>query len=82
MWVIKVTSLGSNKPVYININQIGHFYEVEETEKYGRIDKPRHTRIGVTTHNNGGFEVKESVKEIAQLILNAGSTLENITDQP
>ena len=78
MKLIKVTPLKGNNPIYININQIGHFYEVEETSSYGSVDKPKHTRIGVTTHNNGGFEVKESVKEIAQLILNAGNTLANI----
>jgi hypothetical protein len=75
MRLIKVTPLKGNIPIYININMIGHFYEVEETRSYGSVDKPKHTRIGVTTHNNGGFEVKESVKEISKLIVNAGNTL-------
>jgi hypothetical protein len=75
MWVIKVTSLKGNDPVYINVDNIGHFYEVEETRSYGTIDKPKHTIIGVTTHNNGGFEVKETISELAKLIINAGNTL-------
>jgi hypothetical protein len=78
MQIIKVTSLSSKKPIYININMIGHFFEVEETRKYNTVDKPKHTRIGVTTHNNGGFEVIESVEEIAKRIINAGNGLANI----
>ena len=68
MKLIKVTSLKDYTPIYINVDQIGHFYEVEETSSYGVVDKPKHTRIGVTTHNNGGFEVKESVDKIIKLI--------------
>jgi hypothetical protein len=79
MHIIKVTSLSSKKPIYININMIGHFFEVEETRKYGHtVDKPKHSRIGVTTHNNGGFEVIESVDTIAKRIINAGNGLANI----
>jgi hypothetical protein len=33
-------------------------------------NKRQHTRIGVTTHNNGGFEVIESPEEIIKLIEN------------
>ena len=68
MHIIKVTSLSSKKPIYININMIGHFFEVEETRSYGSVDKPKHTRIGVTTHNNGGFKVIESIDKILKLI--------------
>jgi len=78
MYIIKVTSLSTKKPIYININMIGHFFEVEEKRSYGTIDKPKHTRIGVTTHNNGGFEVLESVDTIAKRIINAGNGLANI----
>jgi hypothetical protein len=54
-------------------------FEVEETRKYGHtVDKPKHSRIGVTTHNNGGFEVIESIEEIAKRIINAGNGLANI----
>jgi len=77
MWMIKVTNL-KGEAIYISVNQIGHFFEAKETRSYGSVDKPKHTRIGVTTHNNGGFEVKESVKELAKLIINAGNTLGNI----
>ena len=68
MRLIKVTPLKGNNPIYINVDMIGHFYEVEETIFYGTIDKPKHSRIGVTTHNNGGFEVKESEKVLIALI--------------
>ncbi len=67
MKVIKLTNL-DKKPIYINVECIGHFYEVEETSSYGSVDKPKHTRIGVTTHNNGGFSVIESVDQIIKKI--------------
>ena len=51
MRLIKLYTLQDEKPIYINIEQIGHIYEVEKTMAYGKIDKPKHTRIGVTTHN-------------------------------
>lgn len=54
---IKVTSISLGSPVYINIQHIGHFYE------YGG-----NTTIGVTTHNNGGFSVKESIEDIVKMI--------------
>lgn len=57
MKFIKLTSKKMNKPVYININRIGDFYEYDGG-----------TSVGVTTHNNGGFEVKESVEEVLKLI--------------
>lgn len=71
MKIIKLTSLtslnGSNT-IYINTECIGHFYEIGEKISYGSVDKPKHTRVGVTTHNNGGFEVKESTEQIIKLI--------------
>ena len=67
MKVIKLTNL-DKKPIYINVDMIGNFYEVAETRSYGSIDKPKHTRIGVTTHNNGGFEVKETPEQIIKLM--------------
>jgi hypothetical protein len=70
MWVIKVTSLATKTPIYINVDMIGHFYEVEA--------EPKHTVIGTITHGNGGFKVRESLKEIAQLITNGGNGLANI----
>ena len=68
MRIIKLTSLQGRKPIYINIDAIGHFYEVEEQIEYGRVKTQKHTTIGITTHNNGGFRVTESVKEILKLI--------------
>ena len=47
---------------------IGHFYEVETKYNYGRVETEKHTRVGVTTHNNGGFTVIENVKKILSLI--------------
>jgi hypothetical protein len=67
MRIIKLTNL-YQKPIYINVDAIGHFYEVKEEIEYGRVKTEKHTRIGVTTHNNGGFSVIESVKEIFDLI--------------
>lgn len=81
MHIIKVTSFHTKKPIYINIDAIGHFYEVEEEIEYGRVKTKKHTVIGATTHNNGGFKVIESVKEIAQQLLNAGIGLANIVKE-
>ena len=68
MKLIKLTSLKDKKSIFINIEHIGHFHEVDETishiYKGGRVDTPAHTTIGVTTHNNGGFRVRESYADI------------------
>ena len=54
MKFIKLTSATmKGKSVYINVEHIGDFFEYEEG-----------TSIGVTTHNNGGFKVKETVEEV------------------
>jgi hypothetical protein len=69
MKLIKLTSLHDKQPIYINVDVIGHFYEVEaEIDRVGRVVKARHVRIGVTTHNNGGFQVTESEKQILNLL--------------
>lgn len=68
MQFIKLTLLNDNKPIYINITQIGHMYEVETKYEYNRIKKEKHTRMGVTTHNNGGFEIVENISQIMKLI--------------
>jgi hypothetical protein len=68
MKLIKVTALNEKSPIYINVEYIGHFYEVAETTSYGTVDKPKHTVIGVTTHNNGGFRITESIEKILKLI--------------
>ena len=68
MKLIKLTSIEDNKPIYLNIECIGHFYQVPAKMEYGREKDPVHTRVGVTTHNNGGFRVVEDVNQIWKLI--------------
>jgi hypothetical protein len=69
MKIIKVTSLKDKSPIYINVEQIGHFYRVSEKKSYGSVDEVEHTRLGVTTHNNGGFSITETTEELMELIL-------------
>ena len=59
---IKVTTLSNKKSIYINIDMIGHLYEVEEKD-FNREPK-KYTVIGTTRHNNGGFKVIESIQEV------------------
>ena len=68
MKLIKLTSIEDNKPIYLNIECIGHFYQVPAKMEYGREKDPAHTRVGVTTHNNGGFRVAEDMDQIIKLI--------------
>jgi hypothetical protein len=68
MKMIKLTSLKDSKPVFINPNFIGHLYRVPEKRSYGSVDELEHTTVGVTTHNNGGFRVKETIEQILKLI--------------
>jgi hypothetical protein len=67
MKLIKLTSLQDGKNIYVNPELIGHIYEVEETKEYNVIRTPKHTVIGVTTHNNGGFKVKETPEQIFKM---------------
>jgi hypothetical protein len=67
MIFIKLTNL-SGDPIYVNPQHIGHMYPIREKSEYGKITKPAHTRLGVVTHNNGGFEVEESTSEILEMI--------------
>jgi hypothetical protein len=69
MKIIKVTSLKDKSPIYINVEQIGHFYRVSEKKSYGSVDEVEHTRLGVTTHNNGGISITETTEELMELIL-------------
>ena len=62
MRTIRVTTLSDKKSIYINIDMIGHLYEVEEKD-FNREPK-KYTVIGTTTHNNGGFKVIESIQEV------------------
>jgi hypothetical protein len=66
MRLIKLTPFHTKTPIYINVDMIGHLSEVEETE-YNRVTK-KYTSVGHLTHNNGGFRVIESIKEIFDLI--------------
>jgi len=68
MKFIKLTSSSDSKPVYINIEMIGHMYEVPAKVEYGKTVEDAHTRVGVTTHNNGGFRVAEDINQIIKLI--------------
>jgi hypothetical protein len=68
MKLIKLTSLNDKKHIYINVDMIGHIYEVEvEINNRNSITQP-HTVVGSLTHNNGGFRVVESVEKILKLI--------------
>jgi hypothetical protein len=68
MKFIKLTSLKTSEWVYINPDFIGHLYEVPKKMSYGSVDTEAHTIVGVTTHNNGGFRVIESVEQILKRI--------------
>jgi hypothetical protein len=79
MKLIKLTSHSDDSPIYININEIGHIYEVKQSEDWfqGEPIVEKHTRIGVTTHNDNGFIVKETPEKIIEkikMIKNANST--------
>ena len=68
MKIIKVTSLKDKKPIYLNVEQIGHFFRVPEKKSYGSVDEGEHTRVGITTHNNGGFSIVETPETLIKLI--------------
>ena len=69
MKLIKLTSANNTGDIYINVEHIGHMYEVKEKVLYdGRVEKEAYTKIGTLTHNNGGFEVKETVTQIVNII--------------
>jgi len=69
--MIKLTTkyLGIEQSLYLNPSQIGHVYDVPEHNEYGSVI-PRRTRVGCLTHNNGGFEVIETVEQVIKLIEN------------
>ena len=68
MKIIKVTSLKDKKPIYLNVEQIGHFFRVPEKMNYGRVAEEEHTRVGIPTHNNGGFSIVETPETLIKLI--------------
>lgn len=67
MKLIKLTSRRSNNTVYINVDHIGHIYRTTEQMSYSN-NSITYTTVGVVTHNNGGFDVKETPEEIIELI--------------
>ena len=69
MRFIRLTNMKGNL-IVVNVAHIGHFYPVDEKVEYGRVTEKEHTRVGVTTHNNGGFSVTETVEEILEMIHN------------
>jgi hypothetical protein len=68
MKLIKLTSFNDGKPIYVNVDQIGHMYEVPAKKRYGKVEEEAHTTVGVMTHNNGGFKVVEDISKILKLI--------------
>jgi len=69
MKLIKLTSLRSaDRAIYINIDHIGHMYRTTEQTSYYSNNSITYTTVGVVTHNNGGFDVKETPEEIIELI--------------
>jgi hypothetical protein len=58
---IKLTTIGGSE-IRIKIDHIGHYYNSNNSIR----DKG--TVVGVTTHNNGGFKVKQTADEIDELI--------------
>jgi hypothetical protein len=75
MTFIKLTNCHnrtSPKSVYVNIEQIGHMYQVTKKIEYSNPEQNfTHTILGVTTHNNGGFDILETPEEILELIKKA-----------
>ena len=66
MKFIKLTSIEGGL-IVVNVEHIGHFYP----SKVATVSSSKHkdyTSLGVTTHNNGGFRVTETVDEIMKLI--------------
>jgi hypothetical protein len=66
MKIIALTSNSTGETIYINIDTIGHIYDVVKKVRYEE-DKI-YTKVGTTTHNNGGFEVMENAKTILKMI--------------
>ncbi len=75
MKLIRLTHYKDGSPIYVNIEHIGHIYQVPEKVYYGRVEDDAHTRVGVITHNNGGFSVAEDVNQILKLIEKANDPI-------
>lgn len=66
MRLIKLT-MTSGTSVYLNVEMIGDIFEVSDKIEYGKTISG-YTNVGHLTHNNGGFKIKETPKEILKLI--------------
>lgn len=60
---IELTAIDGIK-VHINVDHIGDFSPSRSKDRAGT------TNVGVTTHNNGGFYVRETPEQILNLINN------------
>lgn len=67
MKMIKLTNAYTNEPIYVNIDQIGHIYQVPAKIEYGK-EMRTYSQVGVTTHNNGGLSVVENTEQIIRMI--------------
>lgn len=71
MKLIKLTDRKDTSNIYINIDHIGAFYQIGVQIKNYKSPhndtEELYTRVGVTTHNNGGFDVKETPEEIIKM---------------
>jgi len=65
-YFIELTRSSDNSKISINAKMIGDI--CEENEGSYQRNEIKFTRVGHLTHNNGGFKVKESKKEIFELI--------------
>lgn len=65
---IKLTNLKDEQPIYINVDCIGHVYAAKAKILNGRVEKEAYTAVGVTTHNNGGFQVIETPERIFKML--------------
>jgi hypothetical protein len=65
MKIITLTSHADGKLLYINVDTIGHVYDVDKKD-LGK--KEIYTVVGTTCHNNGGFKVNENTKTILKMI--------------
>jgi len=57
---------GQANTIYINPEMIGHLSPAQTKEGY--LQERDITRVGVLTHNNGGFNVLETIPEILRLL--------------
>jgi hypothetical protein len=69
MKFIRLTSI-DGEVIVVNVDNIGHFYPSKVDTIISGTKYKEFTNITVTTHNNSGFRVTETVDEIMKLINN------------